>query len=57
MMCDAPHGAQFVLGAVGTLPQRSHFSIPFAVANPVVDRAFVPHARPSVPDAPPPRLL
>ena len=57
MQCDAPHGVQFLLGASALLPAPA-----VSLAPAIVSRAFIltvddPETRPSVPDAPPPRLL
>jgi len=55
LQCDAPHGAQFLLGAVGLLPV-SALSIAAPDASHAAANAVVnPETRPFVPDAPPPR--
>jgi hypothetical protein len=56
LQCDAPHGAQFLLGAVGLLPAPAA-----SLAAPVASRAFElggvdPETRSFVPDSPPPRV-
>jgi hypothetical protein len=55
MTCDAPHGPQFLLGAIGVLPlpqstdiELSRYALHVAMPHGVT-------ARPSLPDAPPPR--
>jgi hypothetical protein len=57
VMCDAPHGPQFVLGMIGVIvaPASTHVNL-------TADRLhaadlFVPSARSPLPDAPPPKLL
>ena len=57
LMCDAPHGPTFVLGFIGIVgaPQSTDLDpiaavLPSGASSPVT-------ARPSFPDAPPPRLL
>lgn len=57
MMCDAPHGPQFLLGAIGVLaaPAAAHFELA-SFAMPAV-AALSTTVRPAIPDAPPPRLL
>jgi hypothetical protein len=56
MTCDAPHGPQFLLGAVGVLPlpQSTEIELTRYAMHAVALRAAT--ARPSLPDAPPPRL-
>jgi hypothetical protein len=57
MLCDAPHGPQFVLGMIGVIaaPASTYVNL---TADPLHAPASVPpSARPSLPDAPPPRLL
>jgi len=57
MMCDAPHGPQFVLGMIGVIaaPASTHVDL---TADSLDAHALpAPSARPSLPDAPPPRLL
>jgi hypothetical protein len=55
MTCDAPHGAQLLLGAVGVLalPQSTEIE-PTAYAL-HAGAPIAATARPSLPDAPPPR--
>jgi hypothetical protein len=57
MMCDAPHGPQFLLGAIGVLPAPE--SIEIALTSRALDTrstaSVLSHA--AFPDAPPPRLL
>ena|SRR5438105_4807853 len=57
MMCDAPHGPQFLLGAIGILaaPGSTHIEL-ISRAMPAVT-ALTTTSRPVFPDAPPPRLL
>jgi hypothetical protein len=57
MMCDAPHGPTFVLGFIGVVgaPQSTHVD-QIASALPA-GAPSTTTARPSLPDAPPPRLL
>jgi len=57
MMCDAPHGPQFLLVAIGMLsaPQATTISLTAHVLPAGAPAAI--SARPSTPDAPPPKLL
>jgi hypothetical protein len=55
LTCDAPHGPQFLLGATGVLPLPQSIEIElsqYALHAAAPDAAT---ARPSLPDAPPPR--
>jgi len=57
MMCDAPHGPQFLLGAIGVLPVPEGIEIAFT-SRALDTRApalVLSHA--AFPDAPPPKLL
>jgi len=57
MICDAQHGPEFVLGAIGVLPAPDSTDVAI-VSNTLPDvAALTTTARPSIPDAPPPRLL
>lgn len=55
MSCDAPHGPQFLLGAVGVLPlpQSTEIDLTRYALHATTPRDVT--ARPSLPDAPPPR--
>ena len=57
MLCDAPHGPQFVLGVVGVIaaPRSTHIDLAEYALH--AGAPFAATARPSLPDAPPPRLL
>ena len=57
MMCDAPHGPQFLLGVVGAIaaPESTHIDLTASALH--AGAPFAATARPSLPDAPPPRLL
>jgi hypothetical protein len=57
MTCDAPHGPQFLLGFVGVIaaPQSAEIDLAAGLLHASTPRAAT--ARPSLPDAPPPRLL
>jgi hypothetical protein len=57
MMCDAPHGPQVLLVAIGMLsaPQATTISLTAHVLPAGAPVAI--NARPSTPDAPPPKLL
>jgi hypothetical protein len=56
MQCDAPHGVEFLLGAVGLLPPLAvSLAAPLASSAPAVSEA-APETRPFVPDLQPPRL-
>ena len=57
MMCDAPHGPQFLLGAIGIVaaPQSNEIGLTSSALRALP--LFTATARPSLPDAPPPRLL
>jgi hypothetical protein len=57
MRCEAPQAPTFLLGALGILPSPA-----LTVASPIastlhVRPVFRPFDKPSLPDAPPPRLL
>src|SRR5262245_146008 len=57
MMCDAPHGPQFLIGAIGMLPAPDGIEI--ALTSRALD-ARAPAlvlSRAAFPDAPPPKLL
>ena len=57
MLCDAPHRPQILLGAVGIVPEPASIAIeimPYALH---AGAPLTATARPSLPDAPPPRLL
>ena len=56
LQCDAPHGAPFLLGAVGLLPAPAA-SLAVPLASRAVQLGGVdPETRPFVPDSPPPRV-
>jgi hypothetical protein len=57
VMCDAPHGPQFLLGAVGVLAAPQGSTVSLAPSALPVGAPFLVSARPSLPDAPPPKLL
>ena len=57
LQCDAPHGAQFLLGAVGTLPAPAVSPTAPAVFRSLDLASINPESRPFVPDSPPPRLI
>lgn len=57
MQCDAPHGAGYLLGAIGVLPAPLVVSIPVIEARPLAAAAIAPTLRSAIPDSPPPRLL
>jgi hypothetical protein len=57
MMCDAPHGPQILIGAVGTLPAPQVVSVSLTSSAVSAPPSFLISPRPSVPDAPPPRFL
>ena len=56
MTCDAPHGPEFLLGAIGVVPppQATEISLTGYALHAGAPLAI--DARPSLPDAPPPRL-
>ena len=57
MTCAAPHGPQFLLGFIGVIATPQSTAID-RIAHPLHAGApFAAAARPSLPDAPPPRLL
>src|SRR5262249_42309333 len=57
MMCDAPHGPQFLLAAIGVLPAPEAFEIVLP-SQAFASRSQAPVLlRAALPDAPPPRLL
>ena len=57
LMCDAPHGPTFVLGFIGVVgaPQSTHVDLIASALS--AGAASTTTGRPSLPDAPPPRLL
>ena len=55
--CDAPHGPQFLLGAIGVLPSPDSSAVEMVSSALPVVAALATAARPALPDAPPPRLL
>jgi len=55
MQCDAPHGVQFLLGAVGMVPPPAISLAPPIASRTIVSLVVVPETRPFVPDSPPPR--
>jgi hypothetical protein len=57
MMCDAPHGPQFVLGMIGVIAAPASTHINLTADRLHTPDLFVPSARSPLPDAPPPRLL
>jgi hypothetical protein len=57
MMCDAPHGPQFLLGAIGMLPAPQVTTISLAAHVLPAGAPVAITSRPSIPDAPPPKLL
>ena len=57
MTCDTEHGPQFVLGVTGVLPAPESTRIDLTASAPLHGVPFIATARPSVPAAPPPRLL
>ena len=57
MTCGAPQGPQFLLGAVGVLPAPQSSQVTLTTSPLDAGAPISVTARPSVPDAPPPRLL
>lgn len=57
MQCDAPHGPEFLLGAIGVLPAPQVTAIAPIVSTLVAAGAASPAGRPTPPDAPPPKFL
>ena len=57
MTCDAPHGPQFLLGAIGVLPAPGVIDVEPVSSALAATAPFITTARPALPDAPPPRLL
>ena len=57
MACDAPRGPQFLLGAIGLVPAPESAKIDLTTYARHAAAPFTVTARPSLPDAPPPRLL
>jgi hypothetical protein len=55
MRCDAPHGVQFLPGVFGLLAAPVASIAPSAPSAVVAGAIFVPTAKPSIPDSPPPR--
>ena len=57
ILCDAPHGPQFLLGAIGILPEPASIAIEIMPSALHAGAPLTATARPSLPDAPPPRLM
>jgi hypothetical protein len=57
MLCDAPHGPQLLMSAVGVLASPDVATVPRQTTSLLRPRPVPLHARPSTPDAPPPELL
>lgn len=57
MLCDAPHGPQFLLGVVGVIAAPESTPIDLTEDALPAGAPLAATARPSLPDAPPPRLL
>lgn len=57
MMCDAPHGPQFLLGAIGIVQAPVSIALELTPSALHAGAPLTATARPSLPDAPPPRLL
>ena len=57
MTCDAPHGPQFLLGIVGVIAAPESTQIDLTADTLHSGAPFAATSRPSLPDAPPPRLL
>ena len=55
MTCDAPHGPQFLLGSIGIVPLPQSTGIQLSGYALHAGAPLVVTARPSLPDAPPPR--
>jgi hypothetical protein len=55
LQCDAPHGLQFVAGAIGVLPAPATTAVPFAVEPIRGTVRVLPELPDFVPDSPPPR--
>ena len=57
LQCDAPHGAGYLVGAIGVLPSPLVVSVPAVEAQPLAVAAIAPTVRAAIPDSPPPRRL
>jgi len=57
MRCDASHDGLFLIAAIGVLPRPAESAVVFTHTPLEARGIFAPASRPSVPDAPPPRLL
>jgi hypothetical protein len=57
MLCDAPHGPQFLLGAIGIVQAPASIAVELTPYALHAGAPVTATARPSLPDAPPPRLL
>ena len=57
MMCDAPHGPQLVPVAIGIISAPQSIGITLTASVLAPGARLIATARPSLPDAPPPRLL
>jgi hypothetical protein len=56
MQCDAPHGVQFLIAAVGVMPAPQASVSTLSPGQFVSALALVPTLRASVPHSPPPRV-
>jgi hypothetical protein len=57
MLCDAPHGPQFLLGTIGVIAAPASTHVDLIAGALLLAPPPVVSTRPSLPDAPPPRLL
>jgi hypothetical protein len=57
MMCDAPHGPQFLIGGVGVLGVPQEVTVSLTSSALPAAPSFLVSRRSSIPDAPPPKFL
>ena len=57
MLCDAPHGVQFLIGAIGVLPSPVASPAPLTAVSVISFPHLLATRRPALPDSPPPRVL
>jgi hypothetical protein len=56
MQCDAPHGVQLLMTALGVLPSPTAATFILAPGSSIAIARQTPEPRVSVPPSPPPRL-
>jgi len=56
LLCDAPHGLQFIAGIAGVLPPDAVAAVPAGDRGAVTIVSAVAQVRSTIPTSPPPRL-